>query len=87
MTILIDHFLSMQESISKSEFKAKALELFRMVETSGQTVIVTDHGKPTIEVKKFCPITRHPLEVLKGTVIEYSSPTEPVGTDDWETLS
>lgn len=77
----------MQESISKSEFKARALELFRMVETSGQTVIVTDHGKPTIEVKKFRPIARHPLEVLKGSAKEYSSPTEPVGTDDWETLS
>jgi len=77
----------MQESISKSEFKARALELFRMVETSGQTVIVTDHGKPTIEVKKFRPIARHPLEVLKGSAKEYSSPTEPVGTDDWEALS
>jgi PHD/YefM family antitoxin component YafN of YafNO toxin-antitoxin module len=35
--------------VSKSEFKAKALEYFRQIEGSGESVIVTDHGKPALE--------------------------------------
>lgn len=42
----------MQEKVSKSKFKAKALELFRQVESSGEVLIVTDHGIPTIEVRR-----------------------------------
>lgn len=72
----------MQEQVSKSQFKAKALELFRKVESSGDVVIVTDHGKPTIEVRRYRQNERSPLEILKGSVIEYTQPTEPVGEDD-----
>jgi hypothetical protein len=34
--------------VSKSEFKAKALEFFRQIESSGESMIVTDHGKPAL---------------------------------------
>lgn len=37
--------------ISKSEFKAKALEYFRQIESSGTSLIVTNHGKPSIEIR------------------------------------
>lgn len=77
---------SMQNEISKSQFKSKALEIFRQVELTGESVIVTDHGKPTIEVRKHVTIERSPLELLKGSVTEYIDPTEPVGEDDWEIL-
>lgn len=30
--------------VSKTEFKAKALEYFRQVEASGETLVVTDHA-------------------------------------------
>ncbi|MBB3048929.1 antitoxin (DNA-binding transcriptional repressor) of toxin-antitoxin stability system [Litorivivens lipolytica] len=76
----------MQEQVSKSQFKAKALELFRQVESSGQAVIVTDHGKPTIEVRQYRNVERNPLDVLRGSVTEYSEPTEPVGEGEWEAL-
>lgn len=39
--------------VSKSEFKARALEFFRQVEASGQSVIVTDHGRPAPEVRPY----------------------------------
>jgi antitoxin (DNA-binding transcriptional repressor) of toxin-antitoxin stability system len=32
--------------VSKSQFKARALEFFRQVETTGEPLIVTDHGEP-----------------------------------------
>jgi antitoxin (DNA-binding transcriptional repressor) of toxin-antitoxin stability system len=78
--------IAMQEQVSKSQFKAKALELFRQVEASGNAVIVTDHGKPTIEVRRYLKSERSPLDILKGSVMEYTDPTEPVGESDWEGL-
>ncbi len=33
--------------VSKSRFKAQALELFHQVESSGEPLVVTDHGRPT----------------------------------------
>jgi prevent-host-death family protein len=76
----------MQEQVSKSQFKAKALELLREVEATGKPVIVTDYGKPTIEVRKYRDKHRDPLAILKGSVAEYAEPTEPVADDDWEAL-
>lgn len=73
--------------ISKSEFKSKALEFFRLVEASGESLIVTDHGKPSIEIRPYHPKKRSPLEVLKGSATEYIDPTKPVGENDWETLA
>ncbi|MFV2054969.1 MAG: type II toxin-antitoxin system Phd/YefM family antitoxin [Thiohalomonadales bacterium] len=76
----------MKTQVSKSQFKAKALEIFREVESSGESVIVTDHGTPSIEVRPFRQANRPPLEVLKGSVVEYNNPTDPVGDDEWEGL-
>jgi len=76
-----------QEQVSKSQFKARALEYFRTVESSGEIVIITDNGLPTIEVRRYRSDKRSPLDRLRGTVVEYVEPTEPVGEDDWESLN
>ena len=60
--------------VSKSEFKAKALELFRQVEASGESLIVTDHGKPALEVRPYRGVERSPLDVLRGSVMRYDNP-------------
>ena len=72
--------------VSKSQFKAKALEYCRQVEASGEPVIVTDNGRPTIEVRRYRNDKRLPLEKLRGSVIEYKDPVEPVAQDEWEAL-
>ncbi len=72
------------ERISKTEFKAHALKVLRDVEKSGHSKIITDHGKPTLEIRKLRQQTIPPLELLKGTVIKYDAATEPVAGDDWE---
>ncbi|WP_409015377.1 type II toxin-antitoxin system Phd/YefM family antitoxin [Caballeronia sp. LZ001] len=72
--------------VSKSEFKAKALEYFRLVESTGEHMIVTDHGKPVLEVRRYDNSSLTPLEELRGSVLRYDDPMEPVGEDDWETL-
>ncbi|MEA3252240.1 MAG: type II toxin-antitoxin system Phd/YefM family antitoxin [Pseudomonadota bacterium] len=74
------------EEVSKSQFKARALEIFRQVEASGESIIVTDKGRPAIEVRRFKKDERSPLERLRGSVIELTDPFEPVAEDDWEAL-
>jgi prevent-host-death family protein len=76
----------MTTHVSKSQFKAKALEYFRQVETSGEPIIVTDHGKPALEIRRVEEKKRDPLEILKGSVLRYDDPFEPVGVEDWEAL-
>jgi PHD/YefM family antitoxin component YafN of YafNO toxin-antitoxin module len=67
--------------VSKAQFKAKALELFRQVEATGAPVIVTDKGRPAIEVRRYRTDQRSPLERLQGSVIELIDPFEPVWED------
>ncbi|RKZ48970.1 MAG: type II toxin-antitoxin system Phd/YefM family antitoxin [Gammaproteobacteria bacterium] len=74
----------MMEPISKTEFKAHALEILRNIEQSGQPRTITDHGKPTLEIKKLRQQKESPLVVLKGTVIKYEAATVPITDDDWE---
>lgn len=80
-----DHRQNMERNqVSKSEFKAKALEFFRQIEASGESVVVTDHGKPALEVRTYRSMERNPLDVLRGSVVRYENPTEPVAEGDWE---
>ena len=72
------------EQISKTEFKAHALEVLREIEQSGKSRIITDHGKPTIEVKKLRQRKESPLEILKDTVLELDAFDQPVAADDWQ---
>lgn len=74
----------MMEPISKTEFKAHALEILRNIEQSGQSRTITDHGKPTLEIKKLRQQKESPLAVLKGSVIKYEAATVPITDDDWE---
>lgn len=61
------------EYVSKSQFKAKALEYLQRVEATGEPVIITDKGRPTIELRRLRTEQRTPLERLRGSVIEYHS--------------
>jgi antitoxin (DNA-binding transcriptional repressor) of toxin-antitoxin stability system len=72
--------------VSKSRFKAHALELFRQVEASGEPLVITDHGRPCLEVRPYRPQTDDPLERLRGSVLHFEDPFEPVATGEWEAL-
>ena len=75
--------------VSKSRFKARALELFRQVEASGEPLVVTDHGRPTLEVRPYRPAqpAADPLEELRGSVLCFDDPFAPVGENGWEILA
>jgi len=75
--------------ISKSLFKSKALEYFRHVETSGESIVVTDHGQPTLEIRPYEQLPGSgvdPLDQLRNSVTSYIEPTEPVDQGHWEAL-
>ena len=50
---LHDQGQRVSNQVSKSQFKAKALEFFRQVETGGKPVVITDHGEPKLEVRRY----------------------------------
>ena len=74
------------ERVSKSEFKAKALEYLRRVETSGEELIVTDRGRPVIRILPVRPSESEARDKLRGALLKYDDPTEPVAVEDWEAL-
>ena len=49
-------------------------------------MVVTDHGKPTVEIRRYRSDQRSPLERLKGSVVDFNRPTDPVAEDDWDAL-
>ncbi len=74
----------MSVTVSKSRFKARALELFRQVEHTGQPIVITDRGTPVLKLIPYREDPRQALRALRDTVLKYQAPTEPVGEDDWE---
>jgi prevent-host-death family protein len=72
--------------ISKSSFKARALEYFRDVESTGKELIITDHGKPVLKVVPYAHDPDEALRSLRGSVVRYVDPLEPIGLEDWEAL-
>ena len=75
------------QHLSKSQFKPKALEVMRSVEQGGEPIIITDHGKPVLELKAYVSNDIDPIERLKGSVVEFIDPCEPIAEDEWESAN
>nr|WP_249178482.1 type II toxin-antitoxin system Phd/YefM family antitoxin [Burkholderia cenocepacia] len=71
-------------TVSKSEFTARALEHLRLVETSGQKLVVTDHGRPVLEIHPYRSHESRPLDILHASVMHYDHPADPVEEEGWE---
>ena len=71
-------------TVSKSKFKAQALELFRQVERTGKPITITDRGKPVLKLVPYRADPEAAVRVLRETVIKYRAPTSPVDDDEWE---
>ncbi len=76
----------MEEIISKSQFKPRALQYFREIEKTGKTLVISDRGKPVLKIVPYVENPEETLKALRNTVIKYKDPTEPVGLEDWEAL-
>lgn len=74
-------------TVSKAAFKAKALEIFRRVQATGEPILITDRGQPVLKLEPYYGDDDAVLASLRGSVLEYRDPTEPVGEGDWEALA
>jgi prevent-host-death family protein len=74
------------EKVSKSQFKAKALEYFRSVEKTGKPLVITDHGDPKLIIAPYVENPERLLAELRGSVLGYDDPLEPVALSTWLSL-
>jgi prevent-host-death family protein len=77
----------MEQVVSKSQFKPRALQYFREVQEKGVELIITDHGRPVVKIIPYSKNHEDVLKRLRNTVLKYEDPTEPVGLEEWEALS
>lgn len=76
----------MNDTVSKSQFKARALHYFRQIEKTGKSIVVTDRGQPVLKIMPYSEDPNEYLRELRNSVLQYDDPTEPVGLEDWESL-
>ncbi len=74
----------MMETVSKSQFKPHALEYLRQVEKTRKPLVITDRGRPVLKLVSYAEDSDEILKELRGSVLKYQDPTEPVGSEDWE---
>ncbi len=74
----------MKKRVSKSVFKARALEFCREIESTGESLVLTDHGRPVLEVRPYEENEIDPLDSLRSSVVRYERPTDPVAENEWE---
>jgi len=74
-------FAPMARQISATQFKARCLALLDEVAASGETLVVTKHGKPVAQV-----VPVEPAPSLRGTVTYLVSDEELIAPlwEDWE---
>lgn len=81
-------------SVSRKEFERRTAEILDAARASGDLIAVTDNGRTVFEIKPSAVTGRDErrqrdadiLEKLRGSVLRYDNPFEPVGVEDWEAL-
>jgi prevent-host-death family protein len=71
-------------SIAAAEFKARCLELMDRVRETGAEYVVTKHGEPVAKLVPYkAPRRTRLFGSMKGTVLKYERPFDPVDAD-WD---
>ena len=87
MTMYHDYRHMALTQVSKARFKTHALEIFRRVQETGEPVLITDRGRPVLRLEPYFGEDDAVLASLRGSVLRYEKPTEPVDADAWEALA
>ena len=72
---------SAPKTVSKSQFRSRALAYLRDGEETGEALILTDHGSPVLRIAPNAPAEEAPA-ALRGCVACYAVATVPVGVDE-----
>jgi prevent-host-death family protein len=71
-------------SVPAAEFKAKCLELMDRVRETGAEYVVTKHGKPVARLVPYIAPKRRTISgALKGSLLKYERPFDPID-DEWD---
>lgn len=74
-------------TLSISDFTGKSAEYFRQVQETGEALILTESGKPVLQIAPYQDPSEEALQALrKISILHYDDPLEPVGLEDWEIL-
>lgn len=74
-------------TVSKSKFKAKALEYFRLVQLKNESFVITHNNKPVAKVTPFKEVDyKDILKKMAGSITYIGDVESPVGVEDWEVL-
>jgi prevent-host-death family protein len=66
-------------AVGAAEFKARCLELVDRVKETRSEYVITRHGRPVARlVPAETAVVATPLGVLRGTVVAYKQPFEPI---------
>jgi prevent-host-death family protein len=66
-------------SLPAAEFKTRCLELMDRVRETGREYVVTKHGRPVAKLVPYVAPARRSLSgALKGTVLAYERPFDPI---------
>lgn len=72
----------LRDAIPAATFKATCLELMDRVRETGTEFIVTKHGRPVVKVVPYTePAPRSLFGSMKGSVLEYERPFDPLDGD------
>jgi prevent-host-death family protein len=67
------------KTLSKSKLKPRLLEIMREIEETGEELVVTDHGKPTLVIRPYRETL--PPEVVfaaeRGRLVFHEDPDTP----------
>ena len=70
---------STQEGIAAATFKAKCLELMDRVRETGTEYVITKHGRPVAKLVPYRAAKRQSsFGSMKGTVLKYERPFDPI---------
>ena len=71
-------------TLPAAEFKAKCLELMDRVRETGAEYVVTKHGEPVARLVPYVAKKRRTfVGALKGTVLKYERPFDPIDAE-WD---
>ena len=71
-------------TVAAADFKATCLELMDRVRETGVEYVVTKHGKPVAKLVPYvAPKPRKIFGCMKGTVLKYDRPFDPIDAE-WD---
>lgn len=72
------------QSVPAAAFKATCLELMERVRETGVEYVVTKHGEPVAKLVPYTAPRQHSVfGSMKGTVLEYERPFDPID-GEWD---